>query len=384
MHKIYLDNAATTPVASEVIEAMTDLMKNHFGNPSSIHSFGRDAKVYLENARKSVAGIINAAPEEMFFTSGGTEADNLAILGLASRLGKGHLITTAVEHHAVLDTCVYLSKHGFDLTVLGVDEYCMIDPEELKKAIRPDTFLVSIMHANNEVGTINPMEEIGKITKEAGVLLHVDAVQSVGKIPVDVKKLNIDMLSMSAHKINGPKGCGAFYRRKGVALSPVIHGGGQERKLRSGTENLPGIVGMGVAADLANSHLAENMANWQAMRDRLIDRVLSEIPDTKLNGHPTCRLPHNANISFNYIEGEALLLHLDMEGIACSTGSACSSNSMEPSYVLKAMGLADEWMHSALRFSIGMGNNMEDIDYVADTLKAKTESLRLASPFTPK
>lgn len=384
MHKIYLDNAATTPIAPEVIEAMTDLMKNHFGNPSSIHSFGREAKVYLEKARKSVADIINAEPEEIFFTSGGTEADNLAIIGLADRQGKGHLITTAVEHHAVLDTCIYLSRHGFELTILGVDSYGMIDPEELKKAIRPDTFLVSVMHANNEVGTINPIEEIGRITREAGVLLHVDAVQSVGKIPVDVKKLGIDMLSLSAHKINGPKGCGALYKRKGVELTHITHGGGQERKMRSGTENLPGIVGLGVAADLAASHLEENIKDWQAMRDHLIKRVLSEIPDTKLNGHPTIRLPHNANLSFNYIEGEALLLHLDNEGIACSTGSACSSGSMEPSYVLKAMGLADGWMHSALRFSIGMGNTMEDMDRVADVLKAKTESLRQASPFTPK
>lgn len=384
MRKIYLDNAATTPVAPEVIEAMTDLMKYHFGNPSSIHSFGRDAKVYLDNARKSVAGIINADPEEIFFTSGGTEADNLAILGLACRQEKGHLITTAVEHHAVLNTCVYLSKHGFDLTVLGVDGYGMVDPDELKKAIRPDTFLVSVMHANNEVGTINPIEEIGKITKEAGVLLHVDAVQSVGKIPVDVKKLGIDMLSLSAHKINGPKGSGALYKNKGVTIENIIHGGGQEKNLRSGTENLPGIVGMGVAADLAASHLEENMKNWQVMRDRLIGRVLAEIPYSKLNGHPTIRLPHNANLSFNYIEGEALLLHLDMEGIACSTGSACSSSSMEPSYVLKAMGMNNELMHSALRFSIGMGNTMEDMDRVADILKAKTASLRQASPFTPK
>lgn len=382
MKQIYLDHSATTPTRPEVIELVYDLMKNHFGNPSSLHQIGDDARKYLQGARTQLAAALGAAEtDEIYFTSGGTESDNLAILGLAEKVGKGHLMTSAVEHHAVLDACRYLGSHGFDLTILPVDQYGMVDPDEVKKNLRPDTFLVSLIHANNEVGTINPVAEIGKILKEAEVVFHLDAVQSFGKIPVKAHETLADMITVSGHKINGPKGIGALYKRHDLEINRRIFGGGQERGLRSGTENLTGIAGFGLAAELSQKEMAQHSADWQALRDHLVERLLCEIPDSRLNGHPTKRLPHNANISFNYIEVEALLLHLALNGVCCSAGSACSSSTGEPSHVLAAMGLAPEWAHGALRMTIGMGNTQEEIDATADLLNKKVEMLRLASPY---
>lgn len=382
VEKVYLDHAATTPIFPEAVADMTDLMLNHFGNPSSLHFFGRDAKVFLDNARASVAKLINAEPSEIFFTSGGTESDNIAIFGSAAcAKGKKHLITSAVEHHAVLDSCKELAEEGFELTVLDVDEYGMVNPEALRKAMRADTFLVTLMHANNEVGTVNPIKELAAIAHEYGALFHVDAVQSVGKIPVDVQELDVDLLTYSSHKINGPKGVGALYKRQGVMITRRVYGGGQEKKLRSGTENMPGIVGFGRAAALTAERWQEEIAECKRLRDMLVDLVLTNIPASRLNGHPTDRLPHNANLSFDFIEGEALLLHLDMNGIACSAGSACSSGSLSPSHVLTAMGMADNWLHSALRFSLGYGVTEEQILYTAKVLQDKVELLRKASPF---
>jgi len=363
---------------------MSDYLLNHYGNPSSIHSFGQDAKKYLEEARASVAALINADPSEITFTSGGTEADNLVLLGAAARAGKGHIITSAVEHHAVIDTCRHLEKQGFELTVLPVDEFGMITPDALAAAMRPNTFLVSIMQANNEIGTINPIKELCAVAHAGGALFHTDAVQSVGKIPVDVRDLDVDFLSYSGHKINGPKGAGVLFKKRSAVLSRVVHGGGQERKLRSGTENMPGIVGLGKAAEITRLRFEELTEGWRALRDRLIERVMAENPYARLNGHPTMRLPHNANFSFNYIEGEALLLMLDMSGIACSTGSACSSSSFELSPVLKAIGLENGWANSAtIRFTVGLGNTEEEIDYTADIIKEKVRQLRERSPFYP-
>ena len=382
MKQIYLDHSATTPTRPEVIELIYDLMKNHFGNPSSLHQIGDDARGYLQTARGQVAEALGAAKtEEIYFTSGGTEADNLAILGLAEQVGKGHLMTSAVEHHAVLDTCRYLASHGFDLTVLPVDQYGMVDPDEVKKNLRPDTFLVSLIHANNEVGTINPVAEIGKLLKEAEVNFHIDAVQSFGKIPVKVNEIKADMITVSSHKINGPKGVGALYKRHDLQINRRVFGGGQERGLRSGTENLTGIAGFGLAAELSQKEMEKNTAYWQSIRDHLLGRLLSEIPYSRLNGHPTERLPHNANVSFNYLEAESLLLYLALNGVCCSAGSACSSANGEPSHVLAAMGLAPEWAHGALRVTIGMGNTKEEMDATADLLKKKVEMLRLASPY---
>jgi len=381
MQKVYLDHAATTPLFPQVVEAMTDFLREHYGNPSSQHSFGRVAKAYLEQARLDVAGLINATADEVFFTSGGTEADNIAILGSAALTKKRHLITSPVEHHAVLDTCEYLRGQGFDLTVLDVDEHGMVQPETLQKALRDDTFLVTVMHANNEVGTINPIRELARLTHEAGALIHVDAVQSVGKIEVDMADLPVDMLTLSAHKINGPKGVGALYIRKGLSLQRRTYGGGQEKKLRSGTENLPGIVGFGVAAALTSHIWREEAVRCRNLRDLFISGILNSIAASRLNGHPTERLPHNANLSFDYIEGEALLLHLDLQGIACSSGSACSSGTQSPSHVLSAMGLNDAWLHSAVRFTLGHGVDEQQIRYVIQVLRDKVELLRKASPF---
>ncbi len=382
--KVYLDHAATTPIFPEVVSEMSDFLLNHYGNPSSLHFCGRDAKNYLDQARGEVANLIGAASEEIFFTSGGTEADNIAVFGSAAvAKGKKHLITSAVEHHAILDSCKELEKEGFALTVLDVDEYGMVQPETLRQAIRPDTFLVTIMHANNEVGTINPIKELTEIAHQGGALFHVDAVQSVGKIPVNVKDLGVDMLTYSSHKINGPKGVGALYKRQGLRIARRVYGGGQEKKLRSGTENMPGLVGFGKAAALTGERWQAEMAECRRLRDLLVETVLTNIPYSRLNGHPTERLPHNANLSFDYIEGEALLLYLDMQGIACSTGSACSSGSLSPSHVLTAMGLEDRWLHSALRFSLGYGVTEEQIRYTARILEEKVALLRQASPFYP-
>ncbi len=385
MEKIYLDHAATTPLLPEVIAAMSSFLSNNFGNPSSIHSFGRQAKNYLEEARAQVASLINADPATIYFTSGGTEADNIAIIGAAQHaceLGKGkHIITSAVEHHAVLDACEYLAAHGFELTVLPVDQFGQVAVDDLDAALRPDTVLVSIMHANNEVGTINPLKELADLSHAYGALFHVDAVQSVAKIAVDVKDLDIDLLSYSSHKINGPKGVGALYKRADLELDPLVHGGGQEKRLRPGTENLPGIVGFGAAAAIAAQNWQQEAQMLKGLRDYFVGQVLQNIEGSYLNGHLTMRLPHNANLSFDYVEGEALLLYLDLEGIACSSGSACSAGSTNASHVLRAMKLNKDRLNSAIRFSFGHGNTKDQLDYTVKILKQKTDLLRQANPF---
>ncbi|MEL7567886.1 MAG: cysteine desulfurase NifS [Dehalobacterium sp.] len=382
MKQIYMDHGATTPLHPEVIALMTDVMKNVYGNPSSLHSFGREAKKYVDEARQKVADLIGAKFEEIYFTSGGTESDNIAILGAAygnSKKGK-HVITSSVEHHAVLDPCHQLEKSGYELTVLPVDQYGMVDPEQVKEAIRDDTVLITIMHANNEVGTIQPVEEISKIAKEKGVFLHTDCVQSVGKIPVNVDALGADLLTFSSHKIYGPKGMGVLYKRKGVRVQPLVYGGGQERKIRSGTENTLGIIGFGKAAEIAARDLETENIRVKALRDRLIKGVLDKIPHTCLNGHPEKRLPHNAHFSFAYVEGESLLLSLDMKGIAVSSGSACSSTSLQASHVLTATGLAQELVHGSVRFTLGRDNTEEDIDYVLGVLPEIVARFRSFSP----
>ncbi|HHT63192.1 MAG: cysteine desulfurase NifS [Bacillota bacterium] len=382
MRKIYMDYSATTPLHPEVIALMTDVMKNVFGNPSSLHSFGREAKKYLDEARQKVADLIGAKFEEIYFTGGGTEADNIAVFGTAyahRKKGK-HIITSAVEHHAVLDSCAKLAKSGFEVTFLPVDQYGMVDPEQVKKEIRSDTILISIMHANNETGTIQPIEEISKIAKEHDVFFHTDCVQSVGKIPVNVDKLGADLITLSSHKIYGPKGVGALYKRKGVRVEPLFYGGGQERKIRSGTENTLGIIGFGKAAEIAVREFDIENTRVKGLRDRLIKGVLEKIPDVRLNGHPEKRLPNNAHFSFAYVEGESLLLSLDMKGIAVSSGSACSSSSLQPSHVLTASGLPQELVHGSVRFTLGRENTEEDVDYVLSVLPGIVERFRSFSP----
>ncbi|QNB45307.1 cysteine desulfurase NifS [Thermanaerosceptrum fracticalcis] len=382
MRRVYLDHSATTPVRPEVAQIVLEYMTNKFGNPSSVHVYGREAKQGLEKAREQVAKLINAKPEEIIFTSGGTEADNLAITGIAQTYAnKGkHIITSAVEHHAVLDTCKNLEKLGYTVTVLPVDEYGIIKLEDLKKAITKETILITIMHANNEVGSIQPVAEIGKIAKENGVIFHTDAVQSLGKIPVDVDKMNIDLLSGSGHKIYAPKGIGFLYIRRGVGLKPLTFGGGQERRRRPGTENLPGIVGLGLAAELAGKEMETEMPRIAKLRDRLIAGIMERIPHVRLNGHPQERVPNNVNVSFEFVEGESLLLSLDMKGIAASSGSACTSGSLDPSHVLMAMGICHEIAHGSVRMTLGKANTEEDIDYVLEVLPPIVERLRLMSP----
>jgi len=355
-----------------------------FGNPNSLHAWGRKARQAVDKARNQVAQLINAYPAEIIFTGGGSEADNLAIKGVAfAKKDKGrHIITSAIEHHAVLDTCNWLAKEGFDITVLPVDEYGMIRPDELERAIRPDTILVSIHFANNEIGTIEPIEKIGNICRSHGVLFHSDAVQAAGHIPIDVKNLPVDLMTMAAHKMYGPKGVGALYIKKGVKVIPLIHGGGQERGLRSGTENTAGIVGFGEAAALAAERLAKGeMEKETRLRDKLIDGVLKNIPDVILTGHRTARLPFHASFCFRYIEGESMLLRLDALGIGASSGSACTSGSLEPSHVLLAIGLPHEVAHGSLRLTLGKDTSDEDIDYVLENLPKVVESLRAMSPY---
>jgi cysteine desulfurase len=361
-------------------------MKNTFGNPSSIHSFGREAKKWVDEARQQVADLIEAEAGEIIFTSGGTEADNLAILGVAAaRRKKGnHIITSSIEHPAVLNSCKQLAKSGFDVTFLPVDQYGLVDPEELCKAIRSETILISIMHANNEIGTIEPIEEFSRIAKEHGVLFHTDAVQAAGKIPVNVNTLGVDLLTLSSHKIYGPKGVGALYKRKGVRLQPVVYGGGQESNSRSGTENTVGIVGFGKAAEIAARDLDSEFNRTRELRDKLIQGIKERIPDVKYNGHPERRLPHNVNFSFSYVEGESMLLSLDMKGIAASSGSACSSSSLKPSHVLKAIGLPYELIHGSLRMTLGRINDAADIDYVLEILPEVITRLRSFSPLANK
>ena len=382
MERIYLDNAATTRVRPEVAAEVLPIMTEVFGNASSVHAFGREGKKALEKARVQVANAIGAKKEEIYFTAGGSEADNRALKGAAAQLkGKGnHIITTQIEHHAILHTCKALEKDGFKVTYLPVDEYGLVTAEQVEAAITPETILVSIMFANNEIGTVEPIKEIGAVCKAHKVLFHTDAVQAIGHIAVDVKDMNIDMLSMSGHKFYAPKGVGALYLRTGVRLQNLIEGGAQERSRRAGTENLPAIVGMGKAIELICEEMEEENARITAMRDRLIAGILEKIPDARLNGHPEKRLPGNVNVSIRFIEGEALLLSLDMAGIAGSSGSACTSGSLDPSHVLLAIGLPHEIAHGSLRLTLGRDNTEKDVDYVLEQLPKIVERLRAMSP----
>ena len=380
--RIYLDNAATTRTAQEVVDAMLPYFTESYGNPSSIYELGQRSKEAITNAREEIARVIGAKTEEIYFTGGGSEADNWAIkAAYEAYKNKGnHIITTKIEHHAVLHTCQYLEKQGAKVTYLDVDENGLIDLEQLQKAITPETILITIMFANNEIGTIEPVKEIGMIAKEHGILFHTDAVQAFGQVPIDVDEMNIDMLSSSAHKINGPKGIGCLYIRKGVKIRSFIHGGAQERKRRAGTENVPGIVGYGVAARMAAETMEARTRKEQELRDYFIRRVLDEVPYTRLNGDPEKRLPNNANFSFRFIEGESLLIMLDMKGIAGSSGSACTSGSLDPSHVLLAIGLPHEIAHGSLRLTLGADTTKEDLDYTLEQIKEIVAKLRNLSP----
>jgi cysteine desulfurase len=380
--KIYFDNAATTPVRQEVLEEMLPYFQDFYGNASSVYTIARKSKTALELARKQVADALGALPEEIYFTAGGSESDNMALKGVADALQKkgNHIITTKIEHHAILHTCEYLAEKGFEITHLDVDQDGKISLDDLKKSIRPTTILISIMFANNEIGTIQPIAEIGKIAKEKGVYFHTDAVQAVGHVPIDVKEMNIDLLSLSGHKLGGPKGIGAIYIRKGVQITPLIHGGAQEKRRRAGTENIPAIVGLGKAAELAVAELPQTVEKLTKLRDKLIHGIQEKIPYAKLNGHPTDRLPGNCNIGFEFIEGESLLLLLDSAGVAASSGSACTSGSLDPSHVLMAIGLPHEKAHGSLRLTLGHYNTEEEVDYVLNILPGIVERLRNMSP----
>lgn len=383
MRRVYLDHSATTPVRPEVLEAMLPFLKDEaFGNPSTVYSYGREAKKALEEAREKVANLIGARPEEIFFTSGGTEADNLALIGTAAANEKKgrHIITSSIEHHAVLHTAQYLLRHGFKVTFLPVTPEGLVRVEDVEKAITDETILISVMHVNNEVGTIQPIKEIGKLARERGIIFHTDAVQSVGKLPVNVDELGVDLLSASGHKIYGPKGIGCLYIRKGTKINPILYGGAQERKRRPGTENMPGIVGFGRAAELAGQELESEMERLQALRDKLIDGILTRIEDVQLNGDPRQRVATNANFSFRYCEGESILLSLDMKGICASSGSACTSGSLDPSHVLLAMGIPHEVAHGSVRMTLGRENTEEDIDYVLEVMPEIVARLRSMSP----
>ncbi len=380
--QIYLDNAATTKVSETVLEAMLPYFSEYYGNASSIYSLGAKSKEAISQSREILAGTLGARENEIYFTAGGTEADNWAIKAAAEAYAsKGkHIITSKIEHHAVLHTCQYLERQGYEVSYIDVDENGIVKLEELKKAIRPDTILISIMFANNEIGTIQPIKEVGKIAGEHGILFHTDAVQAYGQIPIHVDEYGIDMLSASGHKLCGPKGVGFLYIRKGVKIRSFIHGGAQERKRRAGTENVPGIVGLGKAAQEAAETMKERAERETALRDYLIERMLREIPYTRLNGDARKRLPNNANFSFQFIEGESLLIMLDMEGISGSSGSACTSGSLDPSHVLLAIGLPHEIAHGSLRLTLGADTTKEDLDYVVEKTKQIVERLRSMSP----
>ena len=375
---IYLDNAATTQVYPQVLDAMLPFFTEHYGNPSAIYSFANEAKKAVDQSRSTIADLIGANTDEIYFTGGGSESDNWALVATAEAYeSKGkHIITSKIEHHAILHTCEYLEKRGYEITYIDVDEKGTIRLDELEAAIRPDTILISVMSANNEIGTIQPLKEIGAIAKAHGVLFHTDAVQAFAHIPINVDEMNIDMLSASGHKIHGPKGIGIMYIRKGVKIRSFIHGGAQERRRRAGTHNVPGIVGMGKAAELAKANMDNNIKNVSELRDYLIKRVLDEIPYTRLNGHETNRLPNNAN----FIEGESMLILLDQNGICGSSGSACTSGSLDPSHVLLAIGLPHEIAHGSLRLTLSEQTTKEDIDYTVDKLKGIIERLRSMSP----
>jgi len=383
---IYMDHSATTYTRKEVLEAMIPYFTEHFGNPSSIYGIARDSKNAIDAARVQTAEALGADPDEIYFTSGGSESDNWAIKGIAmaNRKRGNHIITTQIEHHAVLHTCQFLEKEGFEVTYLPVDQYGLVNPVDLEKAITDKTILISIMYANNEIGTIEPIAELGAIARKHKVYFHTDAVQAIGNLPIDVKSQNIDMLSISAHKFYGPKGTGALYIRKGVRIENLIHGGGQERRRRAGTENIAGIVGLGKAIEMATVDIPGHNAKIRSMRDRLIKGVLEKIPNARLNGHPEKRLPGNFNVSFEFIEGESMLLWLDDEGICASTGSACTSGSLEPSHVLLATGLPVEISHGSLRLSLGDANTDEDVDFVLEVLPKVVKKLRDMSPLYQK
>ena len=382
MKRVYMDNAATTALRRDVLDAMMPYLTDIYGNPSSLHYFGQEAHKAVENARHQVASALNAEDNEIVFTGCGTEADNMALKGIAEKYqSKGkHIITSSVEHHAILHTCEYLEKHGFEVTYLPVDEYGMVKAEQVRDAIRSDTILVSIMFANNEVGTIMPIKEIGAVCREKGVFFHTDAVQAVGHLAIDVKAMNIDLLSLSAHKLHGPKGVGALYIRKGIVVPPLLHGGAQERRRRAGTENVAGIVGLGKAIEIACSDIEGTAKRMCYLRDKLINGIEASIPEVKLNGHRTERLPGNVNFSIKYIEGESILLMLDINGIAASSGSACTSGSLDPSHVLLAMGMPHETAHGSLRLTLGDDTTEDDIDYVLEVLPEIVVKLRKMSP----
>ena len=384
MKPIYFDHAATTPTRPEVVEAMLPYYREKWGNPSSLHSSGQEAAQAMGKAREEVAALLGALPEEMVFTGSGTEADNQALIGISvAREKKGnHIITSTIEHHAVLHTAQFLEKRGCDVTYLPVDSQGLVDPEDVRKAITERTILVSIMHGNNEIGTVEPIAEIGAVCREKEVLFHTDAVQTVGHVPVDVREMNVDLLSLSAHKLYGPKGVGALFVRKGVRIAPLIHGGGHERGRRSSTENVPGIVGLGEAARLAGEEMEWEREHCSGLRDRLIEGVLKSVPESMLTGHPTRRLPNNASFCVRYIEGESMLLNLDFEGIAASSGSACTSGSLEASHVLLALGLAHDVAHGSLRLSAGRGNTTEEVDRFLEVFPPIVEKLRAMSPIS--
>ena len=386
MKRIYLDYAATTPCDPQVLKAMEPYFFEKFGNPSSIHSFGQEAKGAIEEAREKLAAFLGAKADEIIFTSGGTESNNFAVGGVAyAQANKGnHIITSAIEHHAITETCKFLEKRGFEVTYVGVDKNGLVSPADIKKAITDKTILVSVMHANNEIGTIQPIAEISKIARESGIYFHTDAVQTTGHIPTNVNDLNVDLLSLSAHKFYGPKGVGALYVRKGTRIERFLHGGDQEKGRRASTHNTPGIVGLGKAIELCLDKMQDEAEFQTGLRDRLIKEIKEKIPDVYLNGHPQQRLPNNVNVSIKYIEGESILLNLDMLGIAASTGSACTSTSLEPSHVLLAIGLPHEIAHGSLRLTLGRWTKEEDVSYLLEHLPAVVDKLRQMSPLYEK
>jgi cysteine desulfurase len=386
MKRIYMDHAATTPLAPEVLEAMIPYFSQRYGNPSSLHSFGREAREAVEEARAEVAALLNAEPSEIYFTSGGTESDNLAIKGIARRNRKKgrHIITSSIEHPAVLEVCRSLTREGFEVTYLPVTKEGLVEVGAVEEAVCEDTILISIMHANNEIGTIQPLEEIGRLAREKEIYFHTDGVQTAGKIPVDVRSLGIDAFSISAHKLYGPKGAGALFIRKGVRIESIQQGGGHERGMRSGTENVPGIAGLGMAARIAKENMAEESERMRSLRDRMSGWVLKNIEGSWLNGHPDKRLPSNLNFGFRYIEGESLLLHLDALGIAASTGSACSSKKLAASHVLSAIGLSPVDSHGSLRITLGMENSEEDVDRACRAIFDSVKRLREISAMRPE
>ena len=377
--KVYLDHNASTPVHPDVIQAMLPYFGERFGNPSSVHGFGRESRDGMETAREQVSRFLKVKKEEIVFTSGGTESDNMAIKGIAHARRRGHIITSQIEHHAVLRTCERLEEDGFEATYLPVDGYGMVDPEDVRRAIRPDTILVTLMHANSEAGTIQPMREIGRITREMEIPLHVDGVQTFGKVPIDVDAFGIDLLSFSGHKIYGPKGVGGLYIRRGAKMVSVQHGGEHERSRRAGTENVAGIVGLGAAVEIRGREMTAEGVRLSALRDRLWDEVRARIPEVRLNGHPTERLPGTCNLCFRGVESESIVLGLDLKGIGVSAGSACTSGNVEPSYVLVAMGVPVEWAMGSVRSSLGHGTSREDIDYVVESIEPLVAKLRSLS-----